>query len=237
MFGIFTIKSDNIFCHATRDVAHQSVTISLLNSYSSGNYKLENFIKAKLCYRTIKFHDRLKQTKSPTLKTMYQVQAKSVSDLKQKNVKADRALFQRLLVAKEGQQLSPYELSTVPLSLADTAGKLRLTNKAILGLIIESNCCTTNLPPTASTTATIIDGQALICAIDKPAALKTFGDLSETFTGAVGLFSHLNQSCSCVDAVFDRYYTHSIKDATRDGRAGTTKLIRLQIHNSILHHQ
>ena len=118
------------------------------------------------------FHDTLKQTKSLTLKNMYMVENK-------KNV------FQRLLIAKDSgrkvdlKRLLCHELSPVPLALADTAGRLRPTNKAELGKVLQEGVSFEALPETNLKTCTIIDGQALVQAIGKSAGAKTFGDLDQ----------------------------------------------------------
>ena len=77
---------------------------------------------------------------------------------------------------------------------------------------------------------TIIDGQALVQAIGKPAGAKTFGDLAEAFSSAV--FSHFSATCTQVDVTFDRYKKTSIKSGTRTKRAcAQSKPIRRNIGN------
>ena len=145
-------------------------------------------------------------------------------------MQADKALFQRLLVAKTAgrnidlKNLLSHELSTVPLSLADTAGSLQPVNKAVLCKIFKEGVTTELLPATELKTCTIINGQALVQAIGKPAGAVTFGDLSDTFTNAV--FSHFHDDCSRVDVAFDRYEKDSIKSCTRAKCAGQNRLIR-----------
>ena len=74
----------------------------------------------------------------------------------------------------------------------------------------------------------IIDGQALVVAIGKPAALITFGDLVNTFVQAV-----LNAGAffNRIDVVFDRYYKVSIKSATRTRCSQGTRPIKRVIEN------
>lgn len=67
---------------------------------------------------------------------MYMVENKKSASQKSQTIKADRNLFQRLLVAKDSgrdvdlKNILSHELTPVPLALADTAGNLRPTNKA-----------------------------------------------------------------------------------------------------------
>ena len=59
----------------------------------------------------------------------------------------------------------------------------------------------------------VIDGQALVIAIGKPQAAKTFGDLSDIFVKSV---FQSGKHFQCIDVLFDRYYEHSIKSGTRE---------------------
>ena len=67
---------------------------------------------------------------------MYLVQNKKEVIDKGQTVKVDRALFQRLLIAKKAgrdvdlRSLTSSEISPAPLSLADPAGNLRSGNKS-----------------------------------------------------------------------------------------------------------
>ena len=156
--------------------------------------------------------------------------------LKQKAIKADRNLYQRLLVAKEAgrdvdlNEILSHELSPVPLALADISGTMRPTNKAVLGSILQSHGIVEKQIPMATLkTCVIIDGQAVVQAIGKPQNAKNFGQFADRFVGHV--FSHLNESCSRVDVVFDRYESHTIKDTTRMSRTKSTKPIRRQVDN------
>ena len=90
------------------------------------------------------FQVKLKKSNSRTLKTMYLVQNKKEVIDKGQSVKADRVLFQRLLIAREAgrdvdlRRLTSGELSPVPLSLADPAGNLRSGNKSALAAILKT---------------------------------------------------------------------------------------------------
>ena len=143
-FGVFGHDNTDVVCLATRDIAPPNVTSALMTAHACGLAKVNIFVQNRLCTETTRFHDRLQQSKSPTLKTMYQVQSKSITDHKEKTIKADRALFQQLLVSKDAgrevdlKEILSHELSPFPLSLADMTGQLKPTNKAVLGNILQS---------------------------------------------------------------------------------------------------
>ena len=75
---------------------------------------------------------------------MYLVQNKKEVIDKGQSVKADRALFQRLLIAKKAgrdvdlRRLKSSELSSVLLALADPAGNLRSRNKSALAAMLKT---------------------------------------------------------------------------------------------------
>ena len=80
-----------------------------------------------------------------------------------------------------------------------------------------------------SKTCVIIDGQALVQVIRKPANAKCFGDLAHVFTTSA--FSHLNGTCSRVDVVFDRHEKQNFKDATHLHRTCRNRPIRRKVEN------
>jgi len=147
-----------------------TVTEALMTAHSRGESKLNTFVHDRLSTQTIGFHEKLKQLKSPTLTSMYHVQGKTTGVQKAKTVKADRFLFQRLLVSKDSgrdidlKEVLRHELSPVPLSLADFSGQLRSTNKAALGQILQVEI-TTSEKPTDLRTCAIVDGQAVVQAV------------------------------------------------------------------------
>ena len=166
---------------------------------------------------------------------MYQVQNKNLA-LKQIKVKADRNLFQHLLVSKEAgrevdlKEILSHELSPVPLSLADTSGAMQSTNKAALRNILQTRTTVEKRPPIANLkTCVIIDGQALVQAIGKLANAQNFGQLADRFVASI--FSQFSDTCSRIDIVFDRYEAHTIKDTTRILRTRKTQPIRRKVDN------
>ena len=85
---------------------------------------------------------------------MHIVENKIDPKQKGKTIKADKVLFQRLLVATYAgleidlRKMLCHALSPVPLAIADTAGNLRPTNKAALGKLLEEDVRVETLPTT-----------------------------------------------------------------------------------------
>ena len=150
------------------------------------------------------------------------------SSHKDKLFQADRNLFQRLLISKDAgryvdlKKILSHELSPVPLALADTSRSLRSPNKTVVAQILQSLTTVENqLPATHLKSCVIIDGQAIVQAIGKPANAGNFGQLADVFVRSV--FSHFSETCSQVDVVFDRYKASTIKDGTRLQRTGKSR--------------
>jgi len=146
-------------------------------------------------------------------------------------IRADRLVLQRLLTAYEAgrsidlHEILKRELLLVPVSLAEMNGNIQTGSKAILlQAITEGITCPSSLSAVDMQNATlIIDGQALVQTIGKPAGLVTFGDFANTFVQAVlSAGARFNR----IDVVFDRYYEVSIKSATRTRRSLGTRPIR-----------
>ena len=188
---------------------------------------MKAFVQSRLIRKDLGFHDNLQQSKNPTLKTMYEVQTKDLPH-KDKLVQADRNLFQRLLISKDAgrhvdlKKILSHELSPVPLALADISRSLQI----LRSLTTVEN----QLPATHLKSCVIIDGQALVQAIGKPANARNFGQLADVFVRSV--FSHFSETCSRVDVGFDRYEASTIKDGTLLQRTGKSHPIRRKIENS-----
>ena len=124
-----------------------------------------------------------------------------------------KRLFQRLLVSKEAgrdinlEEILCHELSNIPLSIADTSGKLLpCDSKSDLAAILESGATSQPLPESSLKTITIIDGQALVHTVGRKIKAKNFGDFADDFTEAVN-----RNIGSRINVVFYRYQDHSLK--------------------------
>jgi hypothetical protein len=117
-----------------------------------------------------------------------------------------------------------HELMNVPVSLAEMNGCLRTGTKSVLAdlLTIDVNCPhTIDLQDLQS--CPVIDGQALVVALGRPAGAMPSGDFGQTFTTSVLQSGSLYTR---IDVVFDRYRKESIKSASRKRRTKTTRPIR-----------
>ena len=78
---------------------------------------------------------------------------------------------------------------------------LRPTNKADLATILKVGAMDTELSPSNVKTCTIIDGMALVRAMEKPQNASAFGDYADEFTRRVT--TNLHGNITRVDLVFD----------------------------------
>jgi len=103
-----------------------------------------------------------------------------------------------------------HELLPVPVSLANTDGTLRTGQKSIIAEFFTKDVL---CPEKVNSTSTlIIDGQALVNALGKPANLSNFADLADKFVQSV---YKMGKDLDRLDKVFVRYLNHSIKTGTR----------------------
>jgi len=129
-----------------------------------------------------------------TFSSLFEVQLSDARIGKTITVKADRNILQRLIAAyADGRpanlnNILIHELFAIPLALADVNGQLRTGSKAVLAEVLTDDVpCPDHLDATdlEEDPVLIIDGQALVVAIGKPTAAKTFGDLADTFVETV----------------------------------------------------
>ena len=128
------------------DVTPEEVCAALLSAPERDKNQINDFVENRLIQNSAKFHDSIKQNRSRTLSSMYVVTLQASAGDKTKTIKAGRdLLFQRLLVSQEAgrdinlEEILCNELSTTPLSSADTTGKLLPCDaKSDLATILES---------------------------------------------------------------------------------------------------
>lgn len=218
---------------ATKDVATDSIQESLLNAQSLGMSQIDNFIDERLTMTVqkttkVKYNAPMKKNQPETFTTLYK-QVKVV-DEKKKVAKMDRHVMQRLIAGYESgrsvdlSNILKHELVTVPLSLTDMDGSLRTGNKAVLmNLMTKDIQESQELQVDRESTQLIIDGQAMIVSLGKPADAHTFGDLADNVLKYLTFHSHTYHR---IDVTFDRYLTGSVKNATRKRRTGKCRPIR-----------
>ena len=161
---------------------------------------------------------------------MYEVVKDTKDKEKRTILKADRNLLQQLVTAYEAGRpvdmpaVLKHELLPVPVSLAEMNGTLRTGNKSVLAdKLTEDIACPDAIELHHSSSCLIIDGQALVVALGKPADAVTFGDLADTYVRAV---LKAGSNYQRIDIVFDRYREETIKGATRTRRTKAAQPIR-----------
>ena len=127
---------------------------------------MSEFASSRLIDGTAKsLFDPLTKQNSKTFEILYCGVKKSVTGIKDANLKSDRNIFQRLVVAAEAGRkidlvkLMKYELTSIPLSIANADGSLRPTEKSALGRILKCDKAM-NVPPNSPQLKScyIIDG-------------------------------------------------------------------------------
>ena len=175
-------NSEDLLSLVNNGIASEAIKTSLLSVESKGSDLVREFVLKHLF--SLSFFDRLTRCKILTFASMFKVKLKvDPSSI----VKADRDLFRRLLVAADAgryiklREVLQYELSPIPLSLANTDNSLRDSQKADIIPVIESETEVLSvLPDSDLTTCTVIDGMGVDRAINKPRGAKTFGDIALT---------------------------------------------------------
>ena len=116
------------------------------------------------------------------------------------------------------QMVMQHELLPAPIALAEMNGQLiRTGTKSILADVLLSGINCSESIEAEGSSCLIIDGNDLIVAIGKPQEAKTFGDIADVFMGVVMPYG---RACQQIHVTFDRYWTDSIKSATREKRTG-----------------
>ena len=178
---------------------------------------------------TVKFRDRLQKSNPLTFKSLYEVSNKNTTG-RVTTLKADRTILQRLVTAFQAgrkvdlQHVLQHELMNIPISIAKCDGSLRTGSQAILADVITRDVvCPAEVKVDQSNSCLIIDGQAVVVAIGKPAGAHTFGDLADVF------IEHVLVSGKCfkrIDVTFDRYIDNSTKSGTRKNQSRKARPIR-----------
>lgn len=200
---------------ATKDLVTDTIADSLLNAEKYGKLQLEKFVNERLVEKTVDIRDTMKKNKAQTFSSLYDIETIKTTG-KSDIIKVDRNVLKRLITAYEArrdvnlEEILMHELMPVPVAIAETNGALRSGNKALLAeaLIDEIICPETISILDKGKSCLLIDGQALVQAIGKPAEATTFGDLADVYVKSV---LKKGDSFGRVDILFDRYRDLSIK--------------------------
>ncbi|CAH1154985.1 unnamed protein product [Phaedon cochleariae] len=236
-----TAPSSSVCNVATKDRATKEIQTSLLEAKKRGSDLVINFVNQRLIVQESSekpvesFYAKIPKNSALTLSDLFKV--KDTKDRK-KVVEADRDVLRRLIVAFEaGRQIDlpsilKHELLSVPLSIAEMDGTLRSSEKAsMIKLVAEGVECPNSINIDRNTSQLIIDGQALVNSIGKPATATTFGDLAAIFIDRV---VHLGRPYARVDILFDRYRPKSIKSGTRCRRTRGAAPVRRDITSTAI---
>ena len=129
-FNVFKQVLPELLNLTTMDVAPDEIATALLTAPARGKEQIDDYVCNRPMQHPAKFHDPVKQNRSHTLFSIYEVTLQTPIGEKTKTIKASRELFQKLFVNKEAgrdvdlDEILCHELSNTPLSIADTAGKL-----------------------------------------------------------------------------------------------------------------
>ena len=116
----------------------------------------------------------------------------------------------------------------VPVSIADTSGKMRTGSKSIIFDVLTKDV---GCPPeiTISKPAClVIDGQATVMSLGKPSDVSTFGEYASMFVKHI---LKQNEAYERIEVTFNRYRDLSIKDGTRAKRTKKSRPIRRLIED------
>ena len=219
MFGTSSTALQNI---ATKDLASSDIELPLLDAEKLGREQFELFVKQRIIKpidekQRIDLTAPLARNKALTFASLYTVRTDVGG--KPATIKADRNILQHLVTAYRSvrpvnlDKILKHELLLpVPVALSSLNGTLNTRNKSILADILS---CSISTPPQVAATGSaseVIDGQALINAIEKPSRAETFFEYSTVFMQYV---LSIGSSFHRVDIVFDRYFSKSIKSTTR----------------------
>ena len=219
---------------ATKDVATEAIKESLINAQNLGQLVVDQFVQERMHIDISEeapkmgLHQRLPRQNAPTFENLYKVTIDKRGKDQKCILKADRNVLQRLITAYEaGREVDmtdilKHELMPVPLSLAELNGALRTGNKSSLTEVLLSGIdVSDNI--NYMDACIIIDGQAVVAAMGKPAEAKVFGDVADAFINTV---MHIGRKYKRIDLVFDRYEQESIKNRTRKRRSKAAQPIR-----------
>ena len=201
-------QNDPLINIATGAVASDEATKDLLRARKTGETCL-NHVKEWLNSDQVPTSSPIKQEKLKTFPSHSAV--------------CDTELFDRLLIISNIrevtlQKLFTYELTNIPLSIANPDKSLAKTNKAQTLRDLEDETQTIH-PETLSadsdksTMAILIDHMACVQKMSSQAGIHVFGDVLKIF---MGIINKAFKDAQTVHIVSDKYHTlHSIKSSER----------------------
>ena len=106
-------------------------------------------------------------------------------------IKGDRSILQRIITAYDAgrrvnlPRILSHELMAVPLAIEDTNSQLHTGNKSVMIELLSSGTKRPRVTPVAGRSTLVVDGQALVMALERPSECNRFDDLADKFVKAV----------------------------------------------------
>ncbi|XP_041466296.1 uncharacterized protein LOC121416845 [Lytechinus variegatus] len=224
MINPFQENNEELLHIASGTIASSEVCKDYTEAYASGDEAFKAFSEECLqgdedLFRVIK------KQKRKTFATMSKSSTTKVKG-KEITIKADRSLFQRLVIIAGARKLDiqnmmTYNLGPLPLALATVDGSLTKTTKASLLHAIESSVEPAPLVEGIPLNSVwVIDGMAMLQEIPQKAVPSTFGELSRYVIQQLVRLAHSARS-DTIHFVVDTYRSISIKAAERGRRAAS----------------
>ena len=211
-------------------IASEEIQRDLLQAYALGEVAANNFIRDRLETSKEPFYNPISREKLRTFSSNTQTKVKvSKQDIV---LKADRAIFVRLLVVAQTRsvdlgKLFTYSLGPIPWSLANADGTLAKTVKSKLLGLIEPGTLPVETVPAKS--VWILDGMALLQGLSSLSCNSTFAHLADqVFSRATFAFK---SGSSRIDFVVDQYPAISIKACERSRRLRSGSLRTAILHS------
>ena len=225
----FSASSDGeLVCLSSGQAAGDTLQADLSQAFTQGMAACQKFVEDRLVKKTTPFYDKLAKMGLLTFSSKATKRTVKTST-REVILKADKALFSRLIILAQSRQMNlaamlEYPLGPLPWALATADGSLVKTNKAALLHLLESGTTTVdNIPPAVW----LIDGMALLQSMQTKMC-KTFADLSMLVLKR--LLSAQHCSARRVDFVTDSYLEQSIKSLERHRRSDSS-CVRTRINS------
>ncbi|KAK4304447.1 hypothetical protein Pmani_023602 [Petrolisthes manimaculis] len=215
----FMEESKDLLTIDTKQVAHSSVAERLATHYDKGKERFDDFIDSLSPGSESKFYDPIKKQK---LGFFSQKPDETSTDMKQKIMKDDCALFSKLFISCQARECDlndffKHENQPFPAALSD-GGRLHACQKAQLANILEDTATHSEKCPEVE--AFCIDGSALVNATT-PRISKTFDEYAEL--EVLPKIQSYSSKYARTDIVFDVYKPLSLKAESRSKRGCGTR--------------
>ena len=218
----FNNEQQELVCLSTGKAATNEIENDLQQAKDIGEKAYKSFSAERLeCHPPkVKFHDTLTKAKLKTFSDLNKKMKVQKGTANEVILKADRALFAKMIVIAEKRELKMrdvlcHPLGPLPWALASSDGSMRKTNKSSLGKELKKNALAVESFPQPC--ACVIDGMALVQRMKGDH--KTFSEAADYLLRMV-----LNEGGNSrrIDVVFDVYRDDSIRNAERERRGAET---------------